>query len=141
MYCRSKSSWSIMIIKFKVKRCYLYSSEINVALNDFDNSLCSAVNEKHLSSVMIREILCFVGIELHTRVVKMVIVASWYKYLIRSHVSYIILQGKRKTMRFIRKHLKTKRAIKNILVIVNTTGCCYHSKINIAVFHSCTFNQ
>ena len=127
-----------MIIKFEATRCYWYSSEINVALNDFDNSLCSAVNEKHLSSVMIREIFCFVGFKLHTRFVKMVIVASCYKYLIRSHVSYIILQGKRKTMCFIRKHLKTKRAIKDILVIVNTTGCCYHSKINIAVFHSCT---
>ena len=126
-----------MIIKFKATRCYWYSSEINVALNDFDNSLCSALNEKHLSSVMIREILCLVGFELHIRVVKMVIVASCYKYLIRSHVSYIILQGKRKTMCFIRKHLKTKRAIKDILVIVNTTGCWYHSKMNKAIFHSC----
>ena len=68
---------------------------------------------------MVRKVLCFVGFETYTRVVKMVIVVNCYKYLIRSHVSYINLQGRRETMCFIRKHLKTNEGIENIPVIGN----------------------
>ena len=49
----------------------------------------------------------------------MVIVVNCYKYLIRSHVSYTNSQGRRETMCFIRKHLKTNEGIENIPVIGN----------------------
>ena len=68
---------------------------------------------------MVRKTLCFVGFELYTRVVKIAIVVNCYKHLIRSHVSYINLQGRRETMCFIRKHLKTNEGIENTLVIGN----------------------
>ena len=49
----------------------------------------------------------------------MAIVVNCYKYLIRSHIGYINLQGRRETMCFIREHLKTNEGIENIPVIGN----------------------